>query len=460
MSELLNADFMLKNETGKMLYHKYAAQMPIYDYHCHVSPQEIWEDKAYENITQAWLYGDHYKWRLMRAMGFDETYITGGQSDYDRFLAFAKTVSYCIGNPMYHWTHMELKTYFGINEELNEESAPAIWEKANAVLQNGLTVRKIIEQSNVALVCTTDDPADSLIYHQKIKEEGKMKTKVLPTFRPEKAMNPTKEYLATLSEAAGVKITNFTTLMEALDKRMDYFHENGCRISDHSFGDIPFRKATTRELNAIIAAVLKGKTLAKKEIQALQTMMMLHLGRGYAKRGWAMQLHIAALRNNNTRMFNQLGADKGFDSIDDGLFARPLSRLLDGLAETDELPKTILYSLNPRDNYMLATMIGNFQGGMAGKMQLGSGWWFNDQRDGMEEQMKALANLGMLSRFVGMLTDSRSCLSYTRHDYFRRIMCNLVGKWVEEGEYPLNEARLGQIVQDICYNNAVAYFDL
>ncbi|MBQ9082526.1 MAG: glucuronate isomerase [Clostridia bacterium] len=460
MSELLTADFMLKNETGKMLYHKYAAKMPIYDYHCHVSPQEIWEDKAYENITQAWLYGDHYKWRLMRAMGFDESYITGGQSDYDRFLAFAKTVSYCIGNPMYHWTHMELKTYFGINEELNEESAPAIWEKANAILQGGLTVRKIIEQSNVAVVCTTDDPADSLIYHQKIKEEGKMKTKVLPTFRPEKAMNPTKEYLETLSEASGIKITNFVTLMQALDNRMDYFHENGCRISDHSFGDIPFRKASLHELNIMVSFVLRGGELGKRQKQALQTMMMLHLGRGYAKRGWAMQLHIAALRNNNTRKFNELGADKGFDSIDDGLFARPLSHLLDALAMTDELPKTILYSLNPRDNYMLATMIGNFQGGMPGKMQLGSGWWFNDQRDGMEEQMRALANLGMLSRFVGMLTDSRSFLSYTRHDYFRRIMCNLIGKWVEEGEYPHNEARLGQIVQDICYNNAEAYFNL
>ena len=460
MSAFLTEDFMLRNETGKQLYHQYAAQMPICDYHCHVNPKEIWADQAYENITQVWLYGDHYKWRLMRAMGFDESYITGGKSDYERFLAFAKTVPNCLGNPMYHWTQMELKTYFGVEEELNEETAPAIWEKANAVLQNGLTVRKIIAQSNVSHICTTDDPADSLIYHQKLRAEGKMETKVLPAFRPEKAMNPTAEYLHRLSEAANVDIHDFASLMDALERRMTFFHENGCRISDHSFGAVPAHAAEPAALDAMIAAVLRGETLTEAQTEGLQAAMMQRLGRAYARLGWAMQLHITALRNNNTRMFQKLGPDTGFDSMDDCLQARALSTMLNGLAATDELPKTIVYSLNPRDNYMLAAMIGNFQGGAAGKMQLGSGWWFNDQRDGMEAQMRALANLGLLPKFVGMLTDSRSFLSYTRHDYFRRILCNLIGQWVENGEYPANMPRLGSMVQDICYRNALAYFQI
>lgn len=467
MSELFSADFMLHNETGKRLYHRYAAQMPIYDYHCHVSPQEIWEDKAYDNITQVWLYGDHYKWRLMRAMGFDESVITGDptrpadeQSDYERFLAFAKTVPMCLGNPMYHWTHMELKAYFGINEELNEQSAPAIWAKTKEMLQNGLTVRKIIEQSNVAVICTTDDPVDSLIYHQKIRAEGKLKTRVLPAFRPDKALRPTADYLHQLGEAADVAIHDFASLTEALDRRIAYFHDNGCRISDHAFGAVPYREATAAELDAIVAAVLGGESLSDDRSDALQTALMLHLGQQYARLGWTMQLHLAALRNNNTTMFRRLGPDTGFDSMDDCLYARPLAKLLDGIAQT-ELPRTILYSLNPRDNYMLGAMIGNFQGGgIAGRVQLGSGWWFNDQRDGMEDQLRTLANLGLLPKFVGMLTDSRSFLSYTRHDYFRRILCNLIGQWVEHGEYIADEARLGAMVQDICFRNAESYFRL
>lgn len=460
MGTLLTEDFMLHNETGKRLYHQYAAQMPIYDYHCHVSPKEIWEDQSYENITQVWLYGDHYKWRVMRAMGIDESYITGDRSDYERFLAFAKAVPYCLGNPMYHWTHMELKTYFNINEELNEETAPMIWEKTKEILKNGLTVRKIIEQSNVAVICTTDDPIDSLDDHRKIREEGKMKTKVLPAFRPDKALRPTADYLHQLEDAAGVSITDFASLTDALDHRMMYFHENGCRVSDHAFGTVPFRPAEPAELDKAVAAVLRGELLSDEQSESLQTMLMLHLGEMYAKLGWVMQLHMAALRNNNTKMFRQIGPDTGFDSIDDCLIARPLSRLLDAISEK-ELPRTILYSLNPRDNYMLGTMLGNFQGGgIAGRVQLGSGWWFNDQRDGMTEQMKALANLGLLPKFIGMLTDSRSFLSYTRHDYFRRILCNLIGQWVEDGEYIHDEARLGKIVQDICYNNAAAYFRL
>lgn len=460
MKPFMDPDFMLQNDTAIALYHQFAENMPIYDYHCHVMPSQIREDTKYDNITQVWLYGDHYKWRLMRTMGIDEKYITGDASDYDRFLAFARTVPYCLGNPMYHWTHMELKKYFGITEELNEESAPRIWEKANAVLRDGLSVRKIIEMSGVTHICTTDDPIDTLADHKAIHDEGKMKTKVIPAFRPDKVLRPTSEYLSKLAETSGVEIKDFDSLLCAVDKRIAFFHEMGCRLSDHAFQAPPYRRADKEELDQTVARLAAGEQISPAESEGYQTELMLHLAREYTRLGWAMQLHMAALRDNNTRMFNLLGPDTGFDSIDDIGIARPLSALLNAMDAEDALPKTILYSLNPKDNYVLATMLGNFQRDIPGKIQLGSGWWFNDQRDGMEEQMRALSNLGLLSRFVGMLTDSRSFLSYTRHDYFRRILCNLIGKWVEAGEYPANTERLGRIIQDICYNNAVDYFNM
>ena len=460
MKKFMDEDFMLQNDTAKILYHEYAAKMPIYDYHCHVIPSQIKDDTSFDNITQVWLYGDHYKWRLMRTMGIDEKYITGNASDYERFEAFAKTVPECIGNPMYHWVHLELKRYFGIDTELNEKTAPEIYERANAVLRGGLSVRKIIEQSNVTHICTTDDPIDDLENHRLIREDTTMHTKVLPAFRPDKVLRPTREYLEKLSEVSKVEIHNFEDIVCALEKRIEFFHENGCRLSDHAFQAPPFRRANTAELDRIVSLYMAGAPVSAEDAEAYQTELMLYLSHEYSKRGWTMQLHMAALRDNNTRMFKLLGPDTGFDSIDDVQIARPLSALLDAMEEANELPKTILYSLNPRDNYVLATMLGNFAKDIPGKLQLGSGWWFNDQRDGMEAQMKALANLGLFSKFVGMLTDSRSFLSYTRHEYFRRILCNLIGTWVEAGEYTSDLARLGEIVQNISYNNAVRYFDM
>ncbi|MDD6174642.1 MAG: glucuronate isomerase [Firmicutes bacterium] len=454
----LQEDFLLQNAAAKTLYHDYAEKMPIYDYHCHVSPKEIWEDQKYENLTQAWLYGDHYKWRLMRAMGMDESLITGGAGDYERFCAFAETVPCCIGNPMYHWVHLELKRFFGISEELNPTTAPQIWEKTKQALQNGLTARKMIEMSNVALVCTTDDPSDSLEYHRKLAADGSFQTRVLPAFRPDKVLSPTPEYLEKLGAAAGVEICSCETLLQALGSRMDWFQKNGCRLSDHSFACIPWRPASEEAVEQDFAGVLKGKTLAGEALERYQTWLMLWLGREYARRGWTMQLHLNALRNNSTRRFEQLGPDTGFDSINDRLLAPNLSAYLNALDRTEQLPKTIFYSLNPKDTMMLAAMAGNFQSGVPGKMQVGSAWWFNDQRDGMEEQLKTVANVGLLSKFIGMLTDSRSFLSYTRHEYFRRILCNLIGTWVENGEYPGDMERLGAMVQDICYRNAVNYF--
>ena len=454
----LQEDFLLQNAAAKTLYHDYAEKMPIYDYHCHVSPKEIWEDQKYENLTQAWLYGDHYKWRLMRAMGMDESLITGGAGDYERFCAFAETVPCCIGNPMYHWVHLELKRFFGISEELNPTTAPQIWEKTKQALQNGLTARKMIEMSNVALVCTTDDPADSLEYHRKLAADGSFQTRVLPAFRPDKVLSPTPEYLEKLGAAAGVEICSCETLLQALVSRMDWFQKNGCRLSDHSFACIPWHPASEEAVEQDFAGVLKGKTLAGEALERYQTWLMLWLGREYARRGWTMQLHLNALRNNSTRRFEQLGPDTGFDSINDRLLAPNLSAYLNALDRTEQLPKTIFYSLNPKDTMMLAAMAGNFQSGVPGKIQVGSAWWFNDQRDGMEEQLKTVANVGLLSKFIGMLTDSRSFLSYTRHEYFRRILCNLIGTWVENGEYPDDMERLGAMVQDICYRNAVNYF--
>ncbi|MFZ5966885.1 MAG: glucuronate isomerase [Bacillota bacterium] len=466
MKKFMDEDFLLKNEVAKKLYHDYAKNMPIYDYHCHLRPDEISTNKKYRNITELWLSGDHYKWRAMRANGIEEKYITGDAEDFEKFMAWARTIPKCIGNPLYHWTHLELQRYFGIYEILNEDTAKQIWDRCNELLaEEHYRAKELIKRSNVRLICTTDDPTDCLSYHKEIKEDHAFKVKVLPTFRPDKALKiDDVEYLLwveRLSEVSNIEIDGYEAYLKALDGRMEYFHGNGCRISDHSLERVFYRETSSDEVKHIFKKKLSREDLTTEEIEKFTTYTLLHLGRKYSEYGWAMQLHIGAMRNNNSRMFSRVGVDAGFDSIDDGNIAYPLSRILDALDRDNKLPRTILYCLNPKDNYVLGTMIGNFQGdGIAGKMQFGSGWWFNDQKHGMREQMNSLANLGLLSRFVGMLTDSRSFLSYTRHEYFRRILCNIIGQWVEDGEYPYDLVLLGSIVQDICYNNAVNYFSI
>lgn len=461
MKQFMDNDFLLSNDTAKVLFHKYAENMPLCDYHCHLSPKEIFENKPYSTITQVWLYGDHYKWRAMRAMGIDEKYITGSASDKEKFLAWAKTIQYCIGNPLYHWTHLELQRFFGIYEPLTEKNAEEMYEKINKMLNgSGFCPRDFIEKSNVALICTTDDPKDSLEYHKKLAEEGTLSAKVLPAFRPDKAVEINKdgfkEYIAKLSEVSGIQITGFDSLKKALSDRIEYFHNAGCRIADHGMTYIPF--CTDICPDSVLKKALSGEKVTSEEEDSYKTAVLRHLAKEYSARGWAMQLHINAIRNNNSRMFEKLGPDTGYDSIHDLKVAEKLACFLDSLERENALPKTIFYSLNPNDNYVLASMMGNFQGGIKGKMQLGSAWWFNDHRDGMEEQMKSLANVGLLSCFIGMLTDSRSFLSYPRHEYFRRILCNIIGSWVENGEYPNDEEILGKTVQDICFNNAMNYF--
>lgn len=464
MRAFMDDNFLLDTPTAQELFHSVAEDLPIYDYHCHLSPKEIWEDKHFKNITEVWLYGDHYKWRFMRSLGVDERYITGDASDYDKFLTYAGAVQYAIGNPLYHWSHLELRRYFGIDDILNEANAPAIWEKANAVIAgDDFSARGLIRRSNVAFIGTTDDPADSLEYHRKLAEDATFATQVRPTFRPDNAIHLEKDgfaaYIDKLSHASGVKSAGLDDILAALDARMAFFHEVGCRISDHAFGYVPYTPASHSEADEIVRKVLGGGRPSAEEADKYKTCVLQHLARGYAQHGWAMQLHIGALRNNNTRMFRVLGPDTGFDSVDDSEIAYKLSRLLDSLDVDGCLPKTVLYTLNPKDNWVLATMTGNFQSAQArGKIQFGSAWWFNDHIDGMREQMRALGNVGALAGFVGMLTDSRSFLSYPRHEYFRRIVCNLLGDWVERGEFPDDRETLAAIVRGICYENAQKYF--
>ncbi len=468
MKQFLDDDFMLQNEAAKVLYHEYAAGMPIFDYHCHLPPAHIAENVKFENLTQIWLYGDHYKWRAMRSNGVAERLCTGDASDWEKFAAWAETVPKTIGNPLYHWTHMELKRPFGISGKvLNPDTAEGIYKSANEKLQqDAFSTRALMEEFRVKAVCTTDDPADNLEHHSAIAGDAGFGIKVLPTFRPDKAMaieggRTWIDYLEKLGEAAGLSIAGFEDLLIALDKRHQFFHSIGGRLSDHALTVPVYAPAGEAELKAIFSKVKAGGEAAPDEVDKFKTALMLHFGRLNAKRGWVMQLHIGALRNNNSRLFAELGPDTGFDSIADGEVAAPLSRLLDALDVSNELPKTILYTLNPNDNDVLGTMIGNFQdGSVPGKMQFGSGWWFNDQKDGMIRQMTTLANLGLLSRFVGMLTDSRSFLSYPRHDYFRRILCNIIGTWVEDGEAPRDYDLLGSMVADISFNNAKDYFGI
>lgn len=466
MKSFMDENFLLNNETAVRLYHDHAKNMPIFDYHCHISPREIAENKRYRNITEIWLGGDHYKWRVMRSNGVSEKFITGDSSDKEKFLKFAEAIPRTIGNPMYHWTHLELQRYFGIDKLLSPETAEEIWEKCNAMLQKEeLTVRGLIKQSNVSAICTTDDPIDSLEYHKQIAADKTFDVKVLPAFRPDKSFNIDKEgfvdWIHKLSEVVGFEINTFPLLTKALKMRLEYFHEVGCRISDHALDPITYAPATEAEATEIMKKGLSGKALTEEDVKKYKAQVMLFLGREYSRLGWTMQLHIGTIRNNSKRMMRLLGPDTGFDCIADYTYGEALTSFMNALDDTNELPKTILYTLNPRDNEMLGTIIGCFQGGeIPGKIQFGSGWWFNDQKDGMIRQMTALANLGLLSRFVGMLTDSRSFLSYTRHEYFRRILCNLLGEWVENGEAPNDMKLLGNMVEDICFNNAKNYFGI
>ena len=464
MKTFMGKNFLLKTETAKNLYHDFAEDMPILDYHCHINPQEIYEDRQFETITQVWLGGDHYKWRQMRSNGIDEYYITGAASDREKFQKWAETLEKAIGNPLYHWSHLELKKYFGYEGVLNGDTAEEVWNLCNAKLATKqLSVRNIIKNSNVTLICTTDDPVDSLEWHKKIAEDPTFDVQVLPAWRPDKAMNIEKpdyaDYLSKLSAVSGVQVKSFASLKEALKVRLAFFQSMGCCVSDHALNYVMYKPASEKKIEEIFAKRLSGKSVSPLEELQFKTAFMLFVAKEYNRMGWVMQLHYGCKRDNNALSYQSLGPDTGFDCINNYAPSAEMADFLNALSATDEVPKTILYSLNPNDNASIGTIIGCFQGpGCAGKIQQGSAWWFNDHIHGMTEQMISLANLGLLGNFVGMLTDSRSFLSYTRHDYFRRILCNLIGGWVENGEYPDDEKALKRIVQGICYNNAVKYF--
>ena len=464
MKQFMDKDFLLSTESARMLYHDFAEKMPVLDYHCHINPQEIAEDRKFDNITQVWLGGDHYKWRQMRSNGVEEKYITGDASDREKFQKWAETLPKLIGNPLYHWSHLELQKYFGYTGYLNGDTAEEVWNLCNAKLQeDSMSVRNIIRQSNVTLICTTDDPVDSLEWHKKIAADTSFDVQVLPAWRPDKAMNVEKPtfaaYMAQLSEVSGVKVTDFASLKEALKNRMAYFAENGCCVSDHALEYVMYVPATDAEVDAVMAKGLAGQPVSKEEELQYKTAFMLFVAREYNRMGWIMQLHYGCKRDNNAFMFEKLGADTGFDCINNYAPSAQMADFLNALSAGNEIPKTIIYSLNPNDNASIGTIIGCFQDtAAAGKIQQGSAWWFNDHKVGMTEQMTSLANLGCLGNFIGMLTDSRSFLSYTRHEYFRRIMCELIGGWVENGEYPADMKALKEIVEGISYNNAVKYF--
>ena len=454
MKTIINDNFLLDSEVARELY-SVASKLPIIDYHCHLDPKLIAADYQFDNLGELFLGGDHYKWRFMRSFGVDEEYVTGKSTSFkEKFLKFAEALEYGIGNPLYHWTHLELKRYFGIDECLTKENAEEIYEKCTKLLRTPeFSAKNLIKNSNVEVVCTTDDPIDTLEYHDEIKASG-FEVKVLPAFRPDKAVNIHKETFLPYIEKAGVK--TYAELKSWLVSRLDFFNEKGCRLSDHGLDFVPYELG---DAAAIFEKALKGEALTKAEIDAYMTDLLIFFGKEYARRGWCMQIHVGAIRNNNSKMYAKLGPDTGYDSIAETNLGENLAKLLDALEKDDCLPKTILYSLNPKDNYVLATLMGCFQGsGVRGKIQLGSGWWFNDQKDGMEEQLKALGNLGVLGAFVGMLTDSRSFVSYTRHDYFRRILCNLIGGWVENGLYPNDKPMLEKIIKGISYENAKEYF--
>ena len=451
---IINKDFFLNNETAKKLYHDFAEDLPIIDYHCHLSPQMIAENYRFSDAYDLFLGGDHYKWRQMRTFGIDEKYITGDADRYEKWLGFCRTMPYLIGNPIYHWTALELKRYFDIDEPLNEKNAKMIWDKCNECLASpDFSAQNLIKKSNVEVICTTDDPADDLKYHIRIREQG-FPTKVLPTFRPDKLISIDKDGFLSYIEENG--IDSFEKACAWLKERIAFFNDNGCRLSDHALEYVPF---AIGDAAAVFDKKIRGEELTLEETDIFKTALLRVCATEYTRYDWSMQLHIGALRNNNSRMFEKLGADTGFDSINDLCIAEKLSAFMDCLDSDGILPKTILYTLNPKDNYVLGTMLGNFQKGpTACKIQFGSGWWFNDNASGMMAQMDAFANLSCLGKFVGMLTDSRSFVSYPRHEYFRRILCNMIGKWVEDGLYPKDYEALKNIVEGICYRNAKEYF--
>jgi len=466
MKEFMDQDFLLETPTAQKLYHGYAEKQPIIDYHCHVDPKEIFENRRFENIYQTWLEGDHYKWRVMRSNGVEERYITGDASEREKFQKFAEALPKAIGNPMYHWCHLELRTYFGYQGVLNGETAQEVWDLSEKKLkEDGMDVRGIIRQSNVAMIGTTDDPTSTLEWHKRLKEDASFQATVAPSFRPDKALNIEKPgwkaFLQELGASAGVEITSLETLEQALKNRMDAFTQAGCRAADHGLDYVPYREASRQDVDAILQKGLTDEAVTLEETEQFKTALLVFCAEQYAKMGWVMQIHYNCMRNPNSAMFAKLGPDCGFDCMNNVNCGGALYALLDRLYRTNSLPKTILYSLNPGENEMLDTMIGAFQGTeAAGKLQHGSAWWFNDNKTGMQDQLISLANLSLLGNFIGMLTDSRSFLSYTRHAYFRRILCNLVGGWIENGEYPADLDAAGALVADICYHNAKRYFNL
>ena len=464
MKSFLDKDFLLQTETAKQLYHEFAKEMPIIDYHNHLLPEQIANDVNFENLTQVWLYGDHYKWRAMRSNGVNEKYCTGDASDYEKFEQWAATVPYTLRNPLYHWTHLELQRYFNVDKILSPDTAREIYDHCSAKLKTPeYSVRNLLRKMNVKVLCTTDDPTDSLEHHKKIKEDG-FEIKVLPAFRPDKAMNVDdvdtfNAYVNKLQAVSNILIASWDDYLKALKSRHDFFAENGCCISDHGLEQLYAVDYQEAEIRNIFRKLTEGETISQPENMKFKSAMLVKFAEWDHEKKWVQQYHLGALRNNNARMLKTLGADTGWDSIGDFSQAKQLSKFLDRLDSTNQLTKTILYNLNPADNQLMAAMIGNFNdGSVAGKIQYGSSWWFLDQKQGMTEQINALSNLGLLSRFIGMLTDSRSFMSYPRHEYFRRILCNIFGEEIEDGELPNDLAWTGKVIQDICYNNAKEYF--
>jgi glucuronate isomerase len=460
----MNDDFLLQGETARALYHGHAEDAPICDYHCHIHPRSIAEDRHFTDIAELWLSRDHYKWTAMRYFGIEEEFITGGASPYDKFFAYSRMLEAAIGNPLYHWSHLELWKYFGYDGILNEKTAPDVWRLCNERLRNGLSACRILEQSRVELLCTTDDPVDDLRWHAAIAAQPSSRTRVIPAWRPDRILDASRigfaGYVARLGETTDMPIANWADLLDALDRRMAFFHDGGCRLSDHALATVPFAPASDATVDGHLRAALAGKPLAPRQLAEYQTAMLLALGERYRARNWAMQLHLGVLRDTSSRLFAAIGPDAGGDVVGRSVDVLALTRLLDTIDRGPGLPKTILYSINPADNATIGSVVGAFQGeGIPGRLQHGAAWWFNDTRSGIEAHLTELANLGVLGRFIGMLTDSSSLLSFGRHDYFRRVLCNLLGGWVDRGEYPNDAEALGRIVRDICHGNAIRYFE-